>query len=67
MLRIAYDEQTLKYTLTATYKGSGSIKILKIEVISSNVNRTLGVTDGLTTGDINLTTATLNFFKFSKC
>ena len=60
-LRIAYDEQTLKYTLTASYTGSGSTKILKIEVVSSTANRILGVTDNLSTGDINLTTATLNF------
>ena len=50
-----------KYILTASYTGSGSPKILKIEVISSTANRTLGVTDGLSTGDINLTTASLNF------
>ena len=60
-LRIAYDTQTLKYTLTASYIGSGSTKILKIEVVSSTANRTLGVTDALTTGDISLTKATLNF------
>ena len=60
-LRIAYDTQTLKYTLTASYTGAGSTKILKIEVVSSTANRTLGVTDGLTTGDISLTKATLNF------
>ena len=60
-LRIAYDTQTLKYTLTASYTGAGSTKILKIEVVSSTANRTLGVTDALTTGDISLTKATLNF------
>jgi len=60
-LRIGYDTQTLKYTLTASYTGAGSTKILKIEVVSSTANRTLGVTDGLTTGDISLTKATLNF------
>lgn len=60
-LRIGYDTQTLKYTLTASYIGSASTKILKIEVVSSTANRTLGVTDGLTTGDISLTKATLNF------
>jgi len=60
-LRIAYDTQTLKYTLTASYIGSASTKILKIEVVSSTANRTLGVTDALTTGDISLTKATLNF------
>ena len=60
-LRIAYDTQTLKYTLTASYIGAGSTKILKIEVVSSTANRTLGVTDALTTGDISLTKATLNF------
>jgi len=60
-LRIGYDTQTLKYTLTASYTGAGSTKILKIEVVSSTANRTLGVTDALTTGDISLTKATLNF------
>lgn len=60
-LRIGYDTQTLKYTLTASYIGSASTKILKIEVVSSTANRTLGVTDALTTGDISLTKATLNF------
>ena len=44
-LRIAYDEQTLKYKLTASYTGSGSTKILKIEVVSSTANRILGITD----------------------
>lgn len=60
-LRIAYDEQTLKYTLTASYGGANPTTILKIEVVSSTANRTLGITDGLSTGDVNVTTATLKF------
>lgn len=60
-LRIAYDEQTLKYTLTASYEGANPTTILKIEVVSSTANRTLGITDGLSTGDVNQTTATLKF------
>ena len=60
-LRIAYDEQTLKYTLTASYEGANPTTILKIEVVSSTANRTLGITDGLSTGDVNVTTATLKF------
>ena len=60
-LRIAYDEQTLKYTLTASYEGANPTTILKIEVVSSTANRTLGITDGLSTGDVNIKTATLKF------
>ena len=60
-LKIAYDEQSLKYTLTATYKGSGSIKILKIEIVSSTANKILGTTEGLSTGNVDQSTATLPF------
>ena len=60
-LRITYDEQTLKYTLTATYSGVSPTTILKIEVVSSTANKILGTTEGLSTGNVDQSTATLPF------
>lgn len=60
-LRLSFDSQTLKYTLTAKYNGSGSTKILKVEVVSATSLRLLGVTEGLSTGVTDLVESKLEF------
>ena len=61
-LRILFHKQSLKYTLTAKYNGSGSTKILNIEILNTTTAlRLLGLNDELSTGVTNLIESNLEF------
>lgn len=61
-LRILFNKPSLKYTLTAKYNGSGSTKILNIEILNTTTAlRLLGLNDELSTGVTDLIESKLEF------